>query len=187
MPKKNKIEANIILTITTHNYLNIPFIVTNTVGQILDIYNITKVGSYHNVRRRVVEMINIIRNSYEIDTIILEQGKLFLDKIDRYPDPYVLRDIMLEFGIQVAIEDAFWDKFVILAFPEYEWKYEVLGRYKPKYSIDLYKSHVLHRGDIPKKQLINIDENNYYEAVCLSESVLSDKLMAKKYQVNEGD
>ena len=188
MPRTNKLKPNIILTINIHNYLNIPFIVTNAFGQILNMYNITKVGSNYNIRKRVIDMISTIHSSYEIDTIVLEQSKLFLDKIDRYPDPYILRDIMLEFGIQIAIEDAFWKKYIILAFSEYEWKYEVLGKYKPKYSIDLYKSHILHRSDIPKKQLIDIDANNYYEAVCLSECVLSDKLMNKKYQVNnEGD
>ena len=187
MPKSTKIKPNIVLTITIHNYLNIPFIVTNSLGQILDTFNITKVGSNYNIRKRVIDMINVIRSSYEVDTIILEQGKLFLDKIDKYPDPYVLRDVVLEFGIQVAIEDAFWDNYIILAFPEYEWKAEVLGKYKSKYAIDLYKSHVLHRCDIPKKQLINIDVNNYYETVCLSECVLFDKLMNKKYQVNKGD
>ena len=187
MPKSNKLHPNILLTIDLHNYLNIPFIITDNTGTILHMDNISKIGSNYSIRKNVINEIQILLNQFNIDTIILEQSKLFLDKIDRYPDPYVLRDVLLQFGVQVSIEDAFWKTLTILSFAEYEWKQEVLGKFKAKYAIDLYKSHVLHRGNIPKKQLINIDNYNYYEAICLSECVLSDKLMNKKYQINKGD
>ena len=35
--------------------------------------------------------------------------------------------------------------------------------------------------------LHNIDINNYYRTICLSESVFYDSLMNKKYQVNKGE
>ena len=43
------------------------------------------------------------------------------------------------------------------------------------------------REDISKEYLDIIEQNNYYKAVCLSESVLWDTLMHKKYLINKGD
>lgn len=129
-------------------------------------------------------MIDSILNDYDVDTILLEQNKLFIDKIDRYPDPYIMRDILLGFSIQTSIEDKYYDKVkYILQIPEYDWKTKVLNN-KTTYSIDLYKAHIeLRYFDTETLQQIN--SNNYYKAICLSESVFHTPLMNKKYQINK--
>jgi hypothetical protein len=68
--------------------------------------------------------------------------------------------------------------------PRWEWKKEVLNR-KVDYAIDLYKSHILLRQDIDADRLKIIDDNNYYEALCLSESMLHSKFLHKNYQINK--
>ena len=184
--KKNRIEPKIALTIFVHGYKNIPFVVTDSAGVIKHMTDVSHIGTNYAIRRSVIAKIIELVELYEVDTLILTQNKLFVDKVDRYPDPLVLRDIMLGYGIQVSVEDNFYTQLDILAIPDYEWKNLILGK-GARYSIDLFKSHVLHRTDIPKKQMVLIDTNNYYEAVCLSESVLFDNLMQRKYQINKGD
>ena len=183
---KNKIEPNVILTITTNNILNIPLIITSFTGNVIATTHIEKI-SYTNYRVRKMlkaKMENLI-NDYGVDTILLEQNQLFIDKIDKYPDPYVLRNVQLGFGIQVTIEDTYWERVkYIMEIPKWEWKKEVLNK-RADYAIDLYKSHILHRQDIDEETLKNIDDNNYYEALCLSESMLYSKFLHKNYQINK--
>ena len=73
----------------------------------------------------------------------------------------------------------------ILGLPEMEWRKQVLNS-SVKYSIDLYKSHILQHS-ISSELLTTIEQNNYYKALCLSESIWFDRLMDKKYQINKGD
>ena len=183
---KNKIEPSVILTITTNNIFNIPMVVTDFTGSILATTHIEKIGlKDFNIRVRVKSKIESLINEYGVDTILMEQNQLFIDKVDRYPDPYVLRNIKLGFGIQITIEDTFWSKVkYIMEIPRWEWKKSVLNR-KVDYAIDLYKSHILHRQNIDEETLKNIDDNNYYEALCLSESMLYSKFLHKEYQVNK--
>ena len=183
---KNKLKPQKILTIDTDNTYNISIIVTNSIGELLYMNKVLKTGEYYHIRQSVLNVIDNLIQKYEIDTILFEQNKLFIDKIDRYPDPIILKNILLGFGIQITIEDRYYKSLTILAIPEYEWKSKVLGR-KVMYAIDLYKAHILHRTNIPIKYLINIENNNYYKAICLSESILFDALMDKKYQINKGD
>lgn len=183
---KNKLSPQRLLTIDTENIYNIPFIITIPTGEIIHMTNIPKSGNYYRTRQVVISVIDTLIKDYNIDTILFEQNKLFIDKIDKYPDPYVLKNIMLGFGIQVSIEDKYYESLTVLSLPEYEWKNSVLNR-KTKYAIDLYKAHILHRTDIPLNFLVNIENNNYYKAICLSESILFDNLMDRKYQVNKGE
>lgn len=184
---KQSIEPSIILTIDIHNFYNIPFIITNSTGEIQLMTHIEKSSlTYYKIRKRCIEKINSLCMQYPIDTIIIEQNKLFIDKIDRYPDPIIYRNILLGFGIQISIEDNFYETIkYILELPNHDWTNTVLNS-KVKYSIDLYKSHVLLR-DISENFLNIIEKNNYYKAICLSESTLYSNLMNKKYQINKGD
>ena len=184
--EKSKLKPKDVLTIDVHNYGNIPLIVTNSSAQILYMTHIKKEGSPFSIRKKVLELTRQILEKYDINIIILEQNKLFIDKIDKYPDPILLRNIMLGFGIKVTLEDNFFNDLAIIELSDFDWKHIVLNG-KVAYSIDLYKAHILKRTDIPLKQLVVIENNNYYKAVCLSESVLSGVLMTTKYQSNKGE
>lgn len=182
----NKLKPKLMLTVDVHNFRTLPLIVTNTNGDIQYMTHISKLADNYTVRQTCLSVIDQIMQKYDVDTILFEQNRLFIDKIDKYPDPMVLRNIMLGFGIQVSIEDRYYKSKVLLSIPDYEWRRKVLHS-KVTYSIDLYKSHVLLRQDLTEEQLCQIKENNYYEAICLSESILFDTLMHKKYQINKGD
>ena len=54
-------------------------------------------------RKRVLEFIENFVKQYTIDTILLEQNKLFIDKIDRHPDPYVMFNVCLGYGLKISI------------------------------------------------------------------------------------
>lgn len=182
---KSNIEPNIVLTLTTNNIMNIPIIITNNVGDILTATHINKLGlSYYQVRKQLKILIDKLISKYCVDTILIEQNQLFIDKIERYPDPYVLRDIKLGFSIQVMLEDNYWEKVkYILEIPRYEWKKEILNS-KVDYAIDLYKNHIKLRQDLSSELMEQCDSNNYYETLCLSECILCSKFLHKKYQIN---
>lgn len=183
---KNTIYPQRVITIDLDNLFDIPILVTDNSASILHATSVSKSTRHYITRHQIITILKELVDKYEVDTILFEQNKLFIDKIDKYPDPYVMKNILLGFGVKTSIEDNFYDKLTILELPEYEWKNCVLNR-KVKYAIDLYKSHIKYRTNIPIKYLTAIDENNYYKAVCLSESVLFDKLMDKKYQINKGE
>lgn len=183
---RNKIEPRVILTIDTEQYLFIPLIVTDNEDNILHMTHANKLGKSYFVRKEVIKIVEQLVIQYNVDTIVLEQNKLFIDKIDRYPDPYVMRNVQLDFGIKVSIEDRFHDSIkYILEFPKQDWTQRVLNRFV-KYSIDLYKAHILERG-LSEELTQAIDKYNYYKALCLSESVRYDSLLNTKYQLNKGD
>lgn len=184
--RKNQIKPNISVTIDIHGYVNIPFIVKDAIGNILTMQNIIKGKSPYDMRRLTINMLDSLIQEYNIDTIIFEQNQLFIDKIDRYPDPFVLRNIQLGFGIKTSIDDKYHNTIkYILELPEQEWRRCVLNS-QVKYSIDLYKAHILEQ-DLEQDLLTNIEINNYYKALCLSESIWFDRLMDRKYQINKGD
>lgn len=185
MSSKTTIEPTLILTVCTSSFYNIPLILTDNTSNIITMKHIIKYGkSNYKIRQEVIKVIDDLLNDYKIDTILLEQNKLFIDKIDRYPDPFVLRDILLGFGIQISIEDKYFNKIkYILQIPEYDWKNKILNRHTT-YSIDLYKSHIELRG-FDTETLSVIDTNNYYKAVCFSECVEHTPLMNRKYQINK--
>lgn len=183
---KNKIEPHIILTIDTHNTHNIPLAITDVYGNILHLDNVNKLGfSPYKIRKLLIEKIKNYITEFNIDTILMETNKLFIDKIDRYPDPFVLQNVLLGFSIKTSIEDNFYNIKYILEIPDYDWRNKILNS-KVTYSIDLYKQHILLR-DLNEETLNVIEENNYYRVICLSESTKFDSLMLYKYQTNKGD
>lgn len=182
----SKIEPSVILTLTTNNIFNIPIIVTDITNNILTTTYVNRTNSnYHQIRMSLKQKIDELIQEYNVDTIILEQNQLFIDKIDKYPDPYVLRDIQLGFSIKVMIEDNYWELVkYILEIPKYEWKKEILNK-KVEYAIDLYKKHIQLRPDLTEEFWKDCDNNNYYETLCLSECTSHTKFLNKKYQINK--
>lgn len=187
MSRKKKIEPNIILTIDIHGYSSIAMVVTHN-DEILAINHIEKSSTNnYNIRKRVIDLMKLLYKQYNFDTIIFEQNQLFIDKIDRHPDPLVYRNILLGFGIANSIEDNFYESIpYILAIPEQEWRKYILNR-TTTYSIDLYKSHILSQGKFSEEELNNFELNNYYKVLCISESIRFDKLIDRRYQINEGN
>lgn len=184
---KNTLDIGNTLTVCTSNPYSISLIVTDNLSNILHMTNTTKHAStnYHT-RRLLIENMKTLINEYTINTIIMEENKLFIDSMDKFPDPYVLRNVLLGFQINTSIEDNFYSTVTyLLELPEFEWKTKILNK-KVKYAIDLYKTHIKLR-QFSEEQLQQIETNNYYKAICLSESVLFDTLMNKKYLVNKGE
>lgn len=179
-----KINPTVILTIDTQAHRCIPMTVTTIDNNIKAITSVQKMGSHYNIRKQVITLANLFIQQYNIDTILMEQNKLFIDKIDRHPDPFVLSNITLGYGIKIVIQDNYYDSVkYIIELPQREWRETVLNK-SVKYSIDLYKSHILLR-DLTQDFLQIINETNCYKALCLSESVLYDNLMNKKYLINK--
>lgn len=178
------IIPSVILTIDIHGFRNITFVVTNMDGTILALSSVSKLfATNYEIRKKCVETADILIRNYKVDTIIMEDNQLFIDKIDRFPDPYVMRNIVLGFGVKTAIEDKFLETVdYILEYPEHDWRTKVLSP-AVKYSIDLYKSHVKIK-DISEDFMKIIDDGNYYKAVCLSECVNYKSLRKEKYLVD---
>lgn len=182
---RNKIDPTMVLTICTSNPFTIVMTVTDRFGKILALDEISSKGKEVVVCRLLLGRAEKLVQDYNVDLIIMEECKLLVDRIDRFPDSYILRSVTLAYGVAMFIEYRFWEQCKILLFPDYLWKKEVLGNKSAKYSIDLYKSHILHRADIPKKTLIDIENGNYYECLCLSECSMSGTLCSRKYQINK--
>ena len=181
---RNKIKPSIILTLDIQNYYGIPMVVTTSTNDILAITKIMKSGTHYRIRQQVMEFVDLFLQKYNIDTILMEQNKLFIDKIDRHPDPFVLSNITLGYGIKISLQDKYYNKIhYILELPQKEWTDKVLNK-TTKYSIDLYKSHIALR-DLTQDYMNIIEQNHCYKALCLSESVSFDELMNKKYWINK--
>lgn len=184
--RKNKIEPLITLTIDIHSLMSVVFIIRDKLGNILSMTNIIKNISNYKTRKSVITHLDFLIQEYNPDTLIYEQNQLFIDKIDRHPDPLVMRNILCGFGIKTSIEDKYYGTFkYILELPEQEWRKYILNP-STKYSIDLYKAHILEQ-HFTEEQLTTIELNNYYKALCLSESIWFDRLMDRRYQINKGD
>lgn len=181
---RNKIKPSIILTLDIQNYYGIPMVVTTSTNDILAITKIMKSGTHYRIRQQVMEFVDLFLQKYNIDTILMEQNKLFIDKIDRHPDPFVLSNITLGYGIKISLQDKYYNRIhYILELPQKEWTDKVLNK-TTKYSIDLYKSHITLR-DLTQDYMNIIEQNHCYKALCLSESVSFDELMNKKYWINK--
>ena len=178
------IKSKTVLAIDIHGYNKISFMVYSFEG-ILSLTHIDKIGSQYFIRQKVLEMLTSLLHEYHIDILIFEKNYLFIDKIDRHPDPLIMRNILLGFGLAITIDNYAHTLIdYILELPEYEWKKEVLNS-SVKYSIDLYKAHILNQEYLTEDQIKLIEDNNYYKLLCLSESIQFDSLMNTKYQINK--
>lgn len=184
--KKDVITPTNIITITTTNILYINLVVTTNTNEILHLEKLPKLHSQNYIiRRNLKGVLDRLISKYSVDTIVIEQNQLFINKIDKYPDPMVLQNILLSYGIKITIEDNFFERVnYILEIPRWEWKETILHK-KVEYAIDLYKSHVLLRSDLDEETLKIIDDGNYYETLCFSEICLYDKFLKRKYQTNK--
>ena len=156
--KKELITPTNIITITTTNVLHINLVVTTNTNKILHLEKLPKLHSQnYMIRKNLKTLLDRLISDYDVDTLVIEQNQLFINKIDRYPDPLVLQNILLAYGIKIMIEDNYYDKIkYILEIPRWEWKETILHK-KVEYAIDLYKSHVLIRSDLDEETLKIID------------------------------
>ena len=106
--KKTHIDVENAIIIYLYGVHDIQIAVVNGIGSILHLECIEKIAlSEYFLRAKCVERILSLCETYDINALIMEENKLFTDSIDKYPDPYVLRNVRLGYGIKVAIEDNF--------------------------------------------------------------------------------
>ena len=180
-----KIEYNIVLTLYTHQNCSIIYIVKNH-NNILyqQTFNYSTINdSNYIIRKNVMGHCANIINRFNVDTILMEQTKLFTDSFSKYPDPQIYKNVTLSYSIQVSVEDHFMDVVDnILVIPYTDWTQEVLNT-RFKYIMDRCKEHILLDTNLTDEQLTKIQELNSYQALCFSECTNYDKLMNKKYLI----
>lgn len=180
---KTTIEPSVVLTICTSDIFDIKLVLRNIKGDILELRSISKLPKLHIVRKNVISVINELLQLYDIDTIILEETKLFLDKIDKYPDPYILNNVCLNYGLKISIEDNYYNYVkYIMEYSKYEWRKYVLGH--NKYGVDLFKNHVLNTIPLTEAEIEEVGSGRYFEVLCMSDVVKYNTLLNKKYQIN---
>lgn len=188
MSKKSNITPNICMFLDINNFYNIPILIVPYIDRnnILYLDHIIKYNNRYQTRLNLINKIKELIIEFKVDTIIFEQNKLFIDKIDKYPDPLIMRDILFGYSIQTSIEDNFYNINYILAFPEYEWQNRVLNK-KVKYSIDLYKSHVLLTNSFDNEYIEKINSSNYYKILCFRDIINYEDIFRKEFMINKGD
>lgn len=180
----NKIECNIILAIDISQSYYINFVVMDSDNNILLLVYETKFGDdYYSIRQKVVLQISQLLNNYAIDTILIEQNKLLTDTMSIYPDTYILRNIQLNYGIVVSIEDSFYDTIpYIIEVPAQEWTKSLFNSHS-LYTIDRYKSYI-NLDVFTQEQKDLIDSKNFYKALCLCDCFKYQALL-RKYWINK--
>ena len=138
----------------------------------------------HDFKVKLVNIINNLIEIYNIDSIFIEENKLFIDKIDKYPDPYILRNILLQYSIQITLEDNYLTNLkYFFVIPQKEWVSTILNYYS-RYTIDFYKEHILEKIYLYENYKDIIEANNFYKTLCFAECCSYSKFMNKKYLVN---
>lgn len=185
--RAKKIDIGTALVIYPYGITEIQYVVVSSLGEILDMSSSPNTsGHLPTIRRNAIEKMSELISKYNVTSIILEENKLFTDSITKYPDPYLLRNVLLGFGIQVSIEDKYLGNIPnIFILPSIEWRDTVLGK-NTRSAIDRCKTHVMQQlRRYSEKDLLYIDKHQNYEALCLSESVIHKNLIHKKYLLKE--
>ena len=187
MSEKQKIQPKIILILYTKNIGIIHFIVKDIENNILHLDTIEyipyKLINTISLRRQVVDKSLEIINEYNVDTIILEKTKLFTDGIAKYPDPEVYKNVLLNFGIQISIEDKFINIIKYLfEIPYKDWTETVLNS-KQKYILDQCKNHISILNELTDEQEQIVNQYNFYQALCFSDVIKHNNIISKKYLV----
>lgn len=184
MSDKQKIEPKVILTIYTKTIGIVHFIVKDNDNNILFLDNILYNPLWQSsiqLRKQVVEKVLEIMQNYEIDTILIEETKLFTNGISIYPDPEVYKNILYCYGIQVSVEDRFIPLLpYILVIPYKEWTETILNT-RQKYLLDKCKDHILVTTKLTDEQNELVKQYDFYQALCFSDCIKYDKLINKKY------
>lgn len=183
---KNIIIPDVTLIVDTTAHLKIPIlIIDNTDILYIDCLAYIFCESQYDIRKQLITKLKELVQEYKVNTILLQQNKLFTDTFTIHPDPYVLSNITLSYGIKIAIEDNFYSEVTnILEIPQKDWERQVL-RGVPENTIDRYKSHIEVRS-FNSNTIQQIEDCNAYRAICFSESILYNTLMNKKYLINKG-
>ena len=182
---KYKIEPNNILTIDYSSGFYISYVIKNNLNEIIHLSSTTIDLHNYITRKNLIDHVKTLIEEYNIDMIIMEENKLFTDTISKFPDPYVLKNILLGYGIQTSIEDNFFEVIkYIMYLPEYEWKTIILNK-KAKFMMDVYKEHTFLTSSIDPSMYNDIETYNHYKAICLSQSSEYSKLMNAQYWVNK--
>lgn len=191
MAKKLIIEPKVILTLYVEfNKINI--VIKDISGFIIKLISVPIIFGgnkldEHKMKQNLAVSINQAIEEQNVDTILLESCKLSIDKINMFPDPYILRNILLQYSVQVTIEDNFIDKVeYFFEVPQKEWLGTIFNR-NSIYSIDLFKHHILQMLNNEDELLKIIDAQNYYRVLCFSESINYTNLANRKYLINKED
>lgn len=189
MSKKLEIEPNIVLTIGIE-YDKVNLVVKDISDYIIKLVSVPIVFGYnkvqeHKLKQNIAVSINEMLTAQAVDTILMEKCKLSIDKINMFPDPYVLRNILLQYSIQISLEDNFLDRVkYFFEVPQKEWMSTILNR-NSTYSIDLFKRHILEEMEYEDELLKIIDTQNFYKTLCFSESIHFKNIANKKYLINK--
>ena len=182
------IQPSIVLTIML-NINSVNVVVRDEFNFIVEMYylplffNQTKIEE-HRFKQQLALKINQMINEYDVNMILIERSSLFTNNISMFPDVSILKNVLLQYSIQTTLEDLYIDRIIyFMEIPPDEWKKIILNR-KSIFSIDVYKSHILEKAVYEENLLQEIDSKNFYKTLCFSESVLYDRLMNKKYQIN---
>lgn len=183
---KYQITPLVVLTIDLSqlNYITIAVksLNTNKYPMLSTVSKYALQGDNYQIRKKVLMYVKDAVINHSVDTIIIEKVKFITDTSIIYPDFNILRDVKLNYGITISIEDAFMESVpYIIEVPTEEWTKSLFNSHT-LYSPDIFKSHV-NLENFTDQQRNIIDSYNFYKAICMCECAHHESLL-KKYWIN---